>query len=181
MVGVSNMKFVPQQEVYLKISNGLKARPWVTNCGIHPKTKMESLVASNKIMCEEHRYRQQIIHRYKNEIDLFGRGFNPIATKNLGIQDYRFSISMENGNYPLMYTEKITDCFALGTIPVYWGCKEIGEIFDTNGIIMLTNDFTVNELSVELYHSKLESIKKNYEITMNLPTVEDYIYITYIK
>jgi hypothetical protein len=87
---------------------------------------------------------------------------------------------MENGTYPLMYSEKLTDCFATGTIPIYYGC-DVSEVFDTNGIIMLTDDFDPNTLTEELYLSKMESIKKNYEITMNLPIAEDYIYEKYIK
>lgn len=157
------------------------ARPWVSDIGIHTKSKMVSMVASNKVMCDEHVYRQEIIKKYRDRLDLFGRGFNPIPTKDSGIRDYRFSITMENGTYPLMFTEKITDCFAMGTIPIYWGCSEIGEVFDTNGIITLTDDFDPKELTVGLYESKMESIKNNYETTINLPTVEDYIYENYIK
>jgi hypothetical protein len=88
---------------------------------------------------------------------------------------------MENGTYPLMYTEKISDCFAMGTIPIYWGTDRIGEIFDDNGIIILTDDFKIEDLSVELYLSKLDSVKNNYEIIIDMPTAEDYIYNKYIK
>ena len=132
-------------------------------------------------MCEDHKYRQKIISKYKNKLDLFGRGYKTIPTKDVGIKDYMFSVAMENGTYPLMYTEKITDCFAMGTIPIYYGTDSIGEVFDTNGIIKLTDDLNLESLTSEIYYSKIDSIKKNYEITMNLPTVEDYIYEKYIK
>lgn len=157
------------------------ARPWVTDYGIHKKAKLISMVASSKVMCDEHVYRKKIVSKYRNQLDLYGRGYKNIMTKEEGIKDYMFSITMENGTYPLMYTEKITDCFALGTIPIYWGTPDIGEVFDTNGIITLTDNFNISELSEELYHSKMDSIKNNYEITMNLPTVEDYIYENFIK
>lgn len=170
----------------LKLSNKFKlvicnARPWVSDYGIHKKNKLISMVASNKVMCKEHRYRQNIIKKYKNNLDLFGRGFKNIPNKEIGIKEYMFSIAMENGNYPLMYTEKITDCFALGTIPIYWGTEEISEVFDINGVIMLNDDFNIDNLNSDIYFSKIESIKNNYEITMDLPTVEDYIYKNYIK
>jgi len=157
------------------------ARPWVTDCGIHSKTKLVSMIASSKVMCPEHRYRQEVIQKYRNHLDLFGRGFNTITTKEIGLRDYHFSIAMENGDYPVMYTEKIADCFATGTIPIYWGNDRISEVFDPNGIIMLTKDFDLNTLTPELYHSKIESVKKNYEIIMNFPTAEDYIYEKNIK
>ena len=139
------------------------------------------MVASNKVMCEDHRYRQKMIFKYKNKLDLFGRGYKTIPTKEVGIKDYMFSVAMENGTYPLMYTEKITDCFAMGTIPIYYGTESIGEVFDTNGIIKLTENLKLEELNQDLYQSKMDSIKNNYEITMNLPTAEDYIYENFIK
>jgi hypothetical protein len=157
------------------------AKPWVTDVGIHKKTKLVSMIASTKIMCGEHLYRQEIAKKYQNKIELFGRGFNEISKKEIGLNDYCFSITMENGTYPMMYTEKISDCFATGTIPIYYGTKLIGDVFNINGIIMLDETFDIDTLSLELYHSKMDAIKENYEITINMPTVEDYIYENYIK
>ena len=182
-----NFKMVfTHDESLLDISDIFKpvicnARPWVKDFGIHDKTKMVSMVSSNKNMCDEHKFRRSIVEKYKSRLDLYGRGYNPIHNKDIALKDYRFSVTIENGNYPLMYTEKITDCFAMGTIPIYWGCDDIGRVFDENGIIKLTTDFKPEELTKELYESKKESISNNYEITMNLPTVEDFIYETYIK
>ena len=157
------------------------ARPWVTDFGIHPKNKLVSMVASSKVMCEDHKHRQNIIKKFTGKMDHFGRGFRAIDKKDDALRDYHFSIAMENGTYPLMYTEKISDCFAMGTIPIYWGTDRIGEIFDDNGIIILTDDFKIEDLSEELYLSKFGSVKNNYDITINLPTAEDYIYENYIK
>jgi len=157
------------------------ARPWVKNCGVHNKTKLVSMIASNKNMCKEHSYRQEIARKYRNSLDLFGRGFNPIVNKEIGLNDYYFSVTMENGDYPLMYTEKIADCFATGTIPIYFGNERISEVFDSNGIIMLTKDFDLNTLTSDLYYSKIDSVIRNYNIIMDFPTAEDYIYEKYIK
>jgi hypothetical protein len=46
------------------------------------------------------------------------------------------SFAFENANYPGAFCEKLTDFFATGTIPIYWGNPDIGEFFDTNGIII---------------------------------------------
>tara|TARA_R110002020_G_scaffold381800_1_gene592692 strand:- start:2160 stop:2960 length:801 start_codon:yes stop_codon:yes gene_type:complete len=170
----------------LPLSNKFKlvicnARPWVKECGVHKKSKEISMIASSKVMCDEHRYRQKIINKFKNKLDLYGRGFNPINIKDVGLKDYRFSIAMENGDYSLMYTEKITDCFAMGTIPIYYGSNDICEVFDSNGIITLNDSFKISDLNKDLYESKMSSIRKNYEITMNMQTVEDYIYENFIK
>lgn len=156
------------------------AKHWVKDIGLHNKTKMISMIASNKVMCKEHVYRQEIAQRYKNQVDLFGRGFNPIPNKEVGLIPYRFSIAMENGVYPLMYSEKITDCFVTGTIPIYYGTTMINDVFNTEGIIML-DSFDINQLSVDLYESKKDAIKENYQISIDMSVAEDYIYINYIK
>lgn len=156
------------------------AKHWIKDVGLHNKSKMVSMIASNKVMCDDHIYRQEIIKKYKEQVDLFGRGFNPISNKELGLNQYRFSIAMENGVYPLMYSEKITDCFATGTIPIYYGTSMIYDVFNKEGIIML-DEFNINELSVDLYESKKDAIQENYEISIDMSVAEDYIYLNYIK
>ena len=139
------------------------------------------MIASNKLQCEEHYYRQQIIEKFKDQVDHFGIGFNRISQKEEGLKDYYFSIAMENGNYPLMFTEKITDCFATGTIPIYWGTDKISSMFNPEGIIMLTDQFEIKDLSPDLYHSKYEAIQDNFYRVLELPIAEDYIYENYLK
>jgi len=69
----------------------------------------------------------------------------------------------------------------MGTIPIFWGTPDIGNYFNENGIIKLTDDFNISDLSVDLYHSKMDAILENYELSVNLPTAEDYIYLNYLK
>tara|TARA_R110000772_G_scaffold259089_1_gene376591 strand:+ start:1363 stop:2160 length:798 start_codon:yes stop_codon:yes gene_type:complete len=157
------------------------AKPWIKDVGIHTKSKLVSMISSNKVMCAEHKYRQDMVSKYRSQVDLFGRGFNPIKTKDEGLKDYYFSIAMENGTYPLMYSEKLTDCFATGTIPIYYGTPSIGEVFNTDGIITLDDNFNIGDLTSELYHSKLDAIKENLESVIEMPIAEDYIYEKYIK
>ena len=87
---------------------------------------------------------------------------------------------MENATYQTAFSEKLTDCFATGTIPIWWG-PDVSHVFDGDGIIKLTDNFKVSDLTPELYYSKMEAIKNNYEITMRLPIAEDFIYLNYIK
>jgi len=74
-----------------------------------------------------------------------------------------------------MFTEKITDCFMTGTIPIYYGIKNIGDYFNTDGIIILTDDFKIEDLSFELYQSKINAVKENLKLSMDLLLAEDYI------
>ena len=157
------------------------AVPWVINRKVYEKTKLISMIASNKNYTTGHQYRQKILRKYENQMDCFGTGFNYIENKEDGLNDYCFSIAMENDNYPNIFCEKITDCFATGTIPIFWGTPTIGDFFNENGIIMLTDDLKIEDLSMDLYHSKKEYVLDNFERAINLPTAEDYLYEKYIK
>jgi hypothetical protein len=142
---------------------------------IYPKSKLVSMIASNKRMCSEHLYRQEVIKKFSGQCDHFGRGFNEIKNKEDGLKDYCFSFALENATYPNMFTEKITDCFMTGTIPIYYGIKNIGDYFNTDGIIILTEDFKIEDLSFDLYNSKLSAVKENLKLSMDLLLSEDYI------
>lgn len=151
------------------------AKSFLAHGEIHPKTKLVSMIASNKVMCQEHVFRQQVIRKYSNQCDHFGRGFNEIENKEDGLRDYCFSFALENATYSNMFTEKITDCFMTGTIPIYYGIENIGDYFNPDGIITLTEDFKIEDLSFELYNSKIESVKENLRLSMDLLLAEDYI------
>jgi hypothetical protein len=170
----------------LPLSNKFKhvicnARSWVKDIGIHPKTKLVSMIASNKVMCYEHMLRQQVVNVFRDKVDLYGRGHNEIPDKIYGLKDYCFSITMENHTYPLAYSEKLSDCFATGTIPIYYGCEEVNTLFNPEGILWLYQDFKIEDLSFDLYYSKIKAIEDNFNLIKSWPIAEDYLYYTYIK
>jgi hypothetical protein len=151
------------------------AKSFLTHGEIYTKSKLVSMIASNKRMCNEHLYRQEVIKKYSNQCDHFGRGFNEIKNKEDGLKDYCFSFALENATYSNMFTEKITDCFMTGTIPIYYGIKNIGDYFNPDGIITLTDDFKIENLSFDLYNSKLSAVEENLKLSMDLLLAEDYI------
>jgi len=157
------------------------AVPWVQDRKIHNKYKLVSMISSNKSMCAGHNNRLKWVSKLKNDVDLYGSGFNWIDKKEDGLKDYMFSVAIENSSYDTYYTEKITDCFAVGTIPIFYGNKDIGNIFNPNGIIMLDDNFDIKSLNSDLYYSKIEAIRENFEIACNMQTAEDYIYKEYLK
>lgn len=157
------------------------AKSYFVDGEVYSKNKLVSMIASNKTMCSEHVYRQEIIQKFSTKCDHFGRGYKEIINKEDGLKDYCFSIVMENATYANMFTEKITDCFMTGTIPIYYGISNIGDYFDTNGIIILNDNFKIEDLSVELYQSKIESVKINLQLAIDLLVAEDYIYKNFIE
>ena len=152
---------------------------WIDDIGIRKKNKLASMIASNKNFTNGHRIRLNIAKTYADQIDLFGRGFNEIQKKEQGLEDYMFSIVVENGLYKSYFTEKILDCFAVGTIPIYLGTPDIYNFFDMDGIIILDNLFDIKNLTPDLYYSKLNAISKNCEIVKNFNVAEDWLYKNY--
>lgn len=77
-----------------------------------------------------------------------------------------FSICPENTQQRNYFTEKILDCFVTKTVPIYWGCPNIGDYFDVRGIVVV-NDIEdlfkkVNDLTEETYRKMLPYIEENY-------------------
>ena len=142
---------------YPKISYSLiNAVPWVQDRKVHEKTKLVSMIASNKRMCEGHARRLQFVDKFRDKLDFYGRGFNEISCKEDGLRDYMFSVGIENAVYDTYFTEKLTDCFACGTIPIFYGCKGVTEYFNEDGIIFLDDDFDLSMLTKDLYSSKMD-------------------------
>ena len=151
---------------------------WIQESKIYEKSKMISMISSNKKMCEGHLKRLEWIDKIGDQLDLYGRGFNEIDLKEEGLCDYMFSVAIENGQYETYFTEKLLDCFATGTIPVYLGAPDIGKHFNMDGIIVLSDEFDVSE---EIYYNKIDSIKDNLERVKKMEILEDYIYLRYLK
>ena len=167
---------------YPKISYSLiNAVPWVQDRKVHEKTKLVSMIASNKRMCEGHMKRLSFVDKFRDKLDFYGRGFNEISCKEDGLRDYMFSVGIENAVYDTYFTEKLTDCFACGTIPIFYGCKGVTEYFNEDGIIFLDDDFDLSMLTKDLYYSKIDVIKDNFERSINFPVAEDYLYLNYFK
>lgn len=78
----------------------------------------------------------------------------------------QYSIIIENSQCENYFTEKIIDCFMTKTIPIYWGCPEIGDFFDKRGIIKFTSvkDLIdkINLLTPDLYFKKMDIIESNF-------------------
>jgi len=151
---------------------------WIQEPKIYEKSKMISMISSNKRMCEGHSKRLEWVERIGDQVDLYGRGFNEIALKEDGLCDYMFSVAIENGQYETYFTEKLLDCFATGTIPVYLGAPDIGNHFNKDGIIDLTEEFEVSE---EIYYSKMNAIQENLEKAKEMEILEDFIYLNYFN
>lgn len=152
--------------------------PWVKDYGIFPKNKLCSFITSFKSMTSGHQKRLQLFQQLKDhplfKDHIYGREYNPITNKETALKEYMFSIAMENSKYPTYFTEKVTDCFATGTIPIYYGHESISEYFNPDGIIFIEN-FSFDKLTPDFYHSKMNAIQENFEKIKSMETADDLL------
>jgi len=92
---------------------------------------------------------------------------NKIEDKKDGLRDYCFSYTIENCSEQGYYTEKINDCFLTGTIPIYWGDPDIGNVYNTDGIIFL-DELDSSKITKKYYDSRIKVIEENYNIALNV-------------
>lgn len=112
------MKLIKNAKYYPLGGTWIKPKDWC----VYNKTKLVSMIASNKTITSGHRMRHDIVEKFKDKIDIFGTiNDNQIDYKLTGLKDYAFSIVVENTQCPGYYTEKLIDCFLTGTIPIFWG------------------------------------------------------------
>lgn len=108
------------------------------------------------------------------EVDLYGgrwdgersvkkiwKGF--VDDKPKTISQYTFAICFENAIWPGYVTEKIFDCMAVGTIPIYWGAPDIKEDVPVNCFIDMRKFKNYNELRIFLHSLTSNDIQQYKE------------------
>ncbi len=151
------------------------------------KNKNISIVSSNKTMCDLHKYRLDLAMTCKREhlADTYGTfdGGDLIDIKE-SLTNYRFSIAIENDITSYFFTEKITNCFASLTIPIYLGASKIDKFFNPDGIIRIDTKSDIKKiLSVctsEFYNERKEAIIDNYNRVQEYFCIWDYLYRHYL-
>jgi hypothetical protein len=140
------------------------------------------MVASPKRYSFGHALRHTVAEQLKDTIDLYGgvmgskRIGKTIWDKSESLNDYMFQIVIENDKYSTYYTEKLTDCFATGTIPVYWVTPTVNELFNPDGIIELYPGFDMKQLTPELYYSKFQAVQDNFNRVKDLMSADDQLF-----
>lgn len=86
------------------------------------------MIASNKEWAPGHKLRHQIANSISDKfnIDLWGGGFKPFPSlgKNLALNDYMYSIVVQNSQVDTFFTDFV-DPLITGTVPIFWGTKEV--------------------------------------------------------
>ena len=158
---------------------------WIKDTNVPEKSKMCSMVASDKTQTSGHQFRQQVISKLKDKVDHFGRGFKFVELKEEALQDYYFSIVIENSQSDFYFSEKLIDCFATRTIPIYWGCDSIGKFFNVDGMIRFNTmdelEDIVNNLTIDQYKNMIKAAEENWQIVIDneYEMPEDWLFKQY--
>lgn len=75
------------------------------------------------------------------------------------------------------FTETLVDLFRYGTVPIFWGCDNIGEYFNLDGMLTFNSGpglFKIlDRLSPEEYFKREAAIKENFELAKNYRSMND--------
>ncbi|QBF30922.1 glycosyltransferase family 10 domain-containing protein [Thalassococcus sp. S3] len=106
------------------------------------KIKMMSLIASAKRDTEGHMLRHETVDWVRSrdlDVDVMGRGYTPFERKADGLAPYRFSVVIENVRERNYFSEKLVDAVLCGTVPIYWGCPNLSDFVETDGLVICEN------------------------------------------
>jgi hypothetical protein len=157
--------------------------------GFNKKDKNISFLSSRKLNCKMHLLRfilANILKKFSKQVDVFiPNSIYQNYSVGETLDKYRYSVVIENHISDLYFTEKVLNCFASRTIPIYLGAKKINNYFDVKGIVVWSDlvkliydkNFKLDEA---FYLKRKSSIDKNEELVKSYYSLEDYIYLNYM-
>lgn len=175
--------FTHNEEIYSLADNFVflpSHGSWVEDAPIQ-KTKLVSMISSNKGWTEGHRKRLEWVQKLRGSVDLYGRGFNEFKRHEDALAAYYYSVCAENDMYKTYFSEKVLSCFSAKTIPIYYGAPDIGKFFNPRGIITLDENFQIKNLTEEDYWSRIDAINENFELVKEYNIIEDIVWEKYLK
>lgn len=94
----------------------------------------------------------------------------PIHDKKDALINYKYSIAIENSREKNYITEKFVDCFLCDTIPIYYGCPNINEIYNKDDFILLKNISVTSILeAIKIQKNfNLKKLKETYTSKYNI-------------
>ncbi len=146
-----------------------------SKCTARNKQKAVSFICTSKQMTYGHTLRHQIYHAF-NSNKGNGSQDQPLQTqykdyhkglplnfvmtppriekKDVMFDEYQFAIVMENCIHDNWFSEKLIDCIAKRTIPIYYGPRNIGKFFDTQGMYRFYDLPELIEILNTISHNK---------------------------
>jgi hypothetical protein len=162
--------------------------PWLVNMNysqlnslslnsLNKKLDKVSWVTSNSDVNPGHKPRLDLLEYFQSinsNIDIFGRGLNPLKDKQDGIMPYKYTLAIENYSAKDYWTEKIADAFLTWTMPVYFGCLNIEDYFPPNSFIKINIhkqeeafEIIKNAIEQDLWTKNINAINEARNLILN--------------
>lgn len=170
------------QRVLSECSNAKLFPPgsvWVSEPDTSQKRFAVSYLISSKNSCYGHNYRQGIYNTLPEAVRCHSQGHlteplpvtkhrSPpyLPTKHSMLVPFQYSIIVENSRHNNNFTEKLNDCLATKTIPIYWGAPNVGVFYNQSSILSFDSyqelEEVLEKLTPSFYASKQAAIEENY-------------------
>jgi hypothetical protein len=160
------------------------------------KTKMISIMVSDKAAQEGHKYRHELVKNILTTnlpIAIYGRGckfykhLNDPRIRGKFVEgepynDYKYHICIENCQTNHYFSEKIMNPLIVNTIPIYLGCRNIDSYFP-NMVIKLSGNIEedismLRQLIIDTkfekptdIHIDIEKVKNGINLLRNIDTI----------
>jgi hypothetical protein len=173
-LAVSGNDLIIPAHVGLPTPDGISR--WVST--LHPAKKFAaSFITSSKDGLPGHIFRQQVFSRLPEVIgscslpiqkhrSCYPAGHLSEVDRGRFFTEFQYHIAAENCQFNNWMTEKLFDCFMARTIPIYWGCPNLGEYFNLDGVIRVnTCDDVIQALqniTPDTYAEKSAAIEDNF-------------------
>jgi hypothetical protein len=142
------------------------------------KTKLLSVIASNKVTTEDHRKRLQFVEHLRaafgDQVDVFGRGVRDVPDKADAIWDYQYHVVLENDHSSHYMSEKLPDGFLGWSFPFYSGGDYADRVFPEGSFARIdiydpakSIDTIRRHLTANDFESKLPLIQQSRSIVLD--------------
>jgi hypothetical protein len=111
-----------------------------------------------KLQRKRIKFYRRVAHQMP-ELDLYGRGHNPIANKGVVLSQSKYHLAIENSSHRDYFTEKLTDPILMGSHVFYFGCSNIYDYFDSSIVTLINLDDFVG--SIKVIQEKIQSTPHN--------------------
>jgi hypothetical protein len=115
----------------------------------------------------------QLASEYPNLLDLYGRGNfvgrhykGEIDDKWSALEEYRYSICIENYRGKNYFSEKISDALLAWCMPIYWGCTNLSDFLPEDSYIYV-------DIESKDAPEKIKSIVKSKKREKNISAIAD--------
>ena len=154
-----------------------------------------SFILTNRNCLPGHTLKFELYKRRKEikiPFDIYGSSWNPVKFPGLlplapwdnrkdkaRVMDCMFHICIDSYKRKDHYSEKLIDPLITKTVPIYWGCTNLGDYFNEQGIIQVDNVDEIievcSQLTPEVYERMISLVDDNYNSALKVYRYEDIL------